>query len=248
MDTQPPALTTPLRAAAGALGVLLATTLTALAPCPAAATDLGGTDDAAPGASMLPAQRVELPWSARPVRRGETPRTTLEIDARGTPALQPPSFDGASTAPAWNAPANDPGHLGVRVVRWSPAGPAGAVGVSLGFSGGLQSAVAPVPGALPVAPQPLRPELGVRWRSDWSGAHRVDVAAWRAGGEAAADSANTDPAALYNARVELQFRDAKRAMGFDLPQGAFGVQLQGGGHLMLRARHGGPMLYYRRQW
>jgi hypothetical protein len=240
------------RAARGAhaLAVAIAASAAAFPAVQSDAAEPVGVALATADASMLPGQRVEVPWTAGPALRGEAPRTTLEIDTRpgSGNALQPPAADAPPPSASWAEPGRDPGRLGVRLVRWAPAGRAGAVGLSVGFSGGLQSPSAAGVDPLARAPQPVQPELGVRWRSGWSGTHRVDVAAWRSAGAPATDGTPATQAALYNARVELQFRDAKRALGFDLPQGAFGLQLQGGAHLLLRARHGGPMLYYRRQW
>jgi hypothetical protein len=211
----------------------------------AGATDLTGAD----GPPLMPPQRVEVPLQFGAVATA-TPRTTMEVVSR---------------APAWHAPAaamggasaddsaaldagGEPGRVGVHVVRWAPAGAAGQLGFSVGFSGAAQSLHAPTLDASPAPVDPAwQPELGVRWRSGWRGHHRLDVAAWHgASGDPAAPGG--DAAGAYNARVELQFRDAKRALGFDLPHGALGLQLRGGSKLMLRASHGGPMLYYRNQW
>jgi hypothetical protein len=49
---------------------------------------------------------------------------------------------------------------------------------------------------------------------------------------------------VYGTRVEVQWASS-RTRGLVPEFGAIGVQLQGGSRLVLRARKGGPMLYYR---
>jgi hypothetical protein len=175
------------------------------------------------------------------------PSASAEVAAeRGPGAATAPraSVEVATRAPA--GPWND-GSWQLRYVRWASAG-GGNLGVSLGVG-----AAAP-PGAVdpyaPYAPArahgagPLVPEVGVRWRSGWQDNRRVDLCAFR--------GYDTSPAALderrsYNARVELQFREASSKLGFDA-RGALGLQLSGSTKLMLRAKHGGPMVYYRSTW
>ena len=49
---------------------------------------------------------------------------------------------------------------------------------------------------------------------------------------------------VYGTRLEVQWASS-RTRGLVPEFGAIGVQLQGGSRLVLRARRGGPMLYYR---
>jgi hypothetical protein len=137
------------------------------------------------------------------------------------------------------------------VTRWlTPQAPR-----SLGFTLGVTSA-APSASALansnylsaPAAPTSL--DLGVRWRSRLDSGRQLDVSAW-----AQTPSFAQSPDAMgliwqqqqqpvYGTRVEMQWASS-RTRGLVPEFGAIGVQLQGGSRLVLRARKGGPMLYYR---
>jgi hypothetical protein len=196
------------------------------------------------GTLNVPAPTVEVPLTVRPhalaLGASGLPRASMEIDGRpGTG-----SSLAASVLPRIAGDERfDPGSVRVHYVRWAPAGRAGSVGVSLGLA---SDGLAPRSDAAFGEPGRTRPEVGVHWRSRWTGERRVDVAAWSAldGGGSAASPDRRD----YNARVELQFQAAKRAMGFDVPRGAFGMQLSSHSQMLLRAHHGGPMVYYRTQW
>ncbi len=183
-------------------------------------------------AQALPTQSGEVVAARAPRWQGPDapPRASLEVDTRKPSG---PWDDGAS----WR----------LRYVRWAPAGSA-AVGVSMGVAGSQQAGLQPPPMALAEPrPQPaLVPEVGVRWRSSWQSNRRVDVGAFSSydGSKATPD----DERRLYNARVELQFRENRNKFGFDIGQKAFGLQLSGNSRLMLRAKHGGPMVYYRSTW
>ena len=98
----------------------------------------------------------------------------------------------------------------------------------------------------PRMPATVTPELGVRWRSAWAANHRVDVGAFSSYDSRAALA--EDERRSYNARVELQFRENRSKFGFDTSNKAFGLQLSGTSRVMLRAKHGGPMVYYRSTW
>lgn len=138
----------------------------------------------------------------------------------------------------------------IDVTKWltpATAGPWGQFGLSLGWS-------APGPGAAttPLAndSMPLtRLDWGMRWRSRLDSGRHLDIAAWA---RAPQWSQPRDAMGLiwqsqqpvYGTRVEVQWASSK-TRGL-LPEfGAIGVQLQGGSRLVLRARKGGPMLYYR---
>ena len=90
-------------------------------------------------------------------------------------------------------------------------------------------------------------ELGLRWRSGLSDQRRLDVGAWRRMSNTTPDAytlTQTNDSALYAARVEVQFPSAKYG-GLAPEFGAIGMQVNGGGKVVLRAKRGGPMVYYR---
>ena len=194
---------------------------------------------------------------------GDAARASLqqEAEAAGLSAaydvdsVELPSM-GEAMAPPWAAPgAAQPGssfnstqHIGV--TRWlTPEAPhtGGRFGLSLGMSAPAPSAAgAPLAGgALP----PASLDLGVRWRSRLDSGRHLDISAWTrplpAGQpqDAMGMIWQTQPP-MYGTRVEVQWASS-RTRGLVPEFGAVGVQLQGGSRLVLRARKGGPMLYYR---
>ena len=139
-------------------------------------------------------------------------------------------------------------HIGV--TRWlNPDSPNawGRFGLSLGVSAPAPSAATAPLAAGAVAPAGL--DLGVRWRSRLDSRRHLDITAW-----AHAPSWRPPQDAMgmiwqsqqlmYGTRVEVQWASS-RTHGLVPEFGAVGVQLQGGSRLVLRARKGGPMLYYR---
>ena len=160
------------------------------------------------------------------------------------------------TAPPWaTSGAAQPGssfnstqHIGV--TRWltpETSDSGGRFGLSLGMSAPAPSAAgAPLAGgALP----PASLDLGVRWRSRLDSGRHLDISAWTrplpAGQpqDAMGMIWQSQPP-MYGTRVEVQWASS-RTRGLVPEFGAIGVQLQGGSRLVLRARKGGPMLYYR---
>ncbi len=144
-----------------------------------------------------------------------------------------------------------PGALGNRlaVTRWGDAG----VGVSLGVRTtrwpSLASGVGAVIGGADAVPASWGPQLGVHWSSHLFGRWQLKVSGWADlpstgdGTFGAGQGLGTDLGG-YTAQVQVQWQSAR--YGDLIPEyGAIGVQLQGGSRLMLRARHGGPMIYYR---
>ncbi|WP_157948330.1 hypothetical protein [Pulveribacter suum] len=99
------------------------------------------------------------------------------------------------------------------------------------------------------ASSPLAYDLGVRLRSRLEQRVHLDVHAWaRTPQQFAAHDAqgmiwSREPASV-GTRVEVQWK-ASRTGGVVPEFGAIGVQLQGDAKLLLRARRGGPMVYYR---
>jgi hypothetical protein len=155
------------------------------------------------------------------------------------PARNNPSLSGGLGG---NAPNTQ--HLDI--TRWlSPQARAG-FGLSLGLS-------APAPGAAPLAAEagaPASLDMGVRWRSRLESGRQFDISAWAR----TPQGTQTPPDALglirqsqqplYGTRLEMQWASSKTG-GLTPEFGAVGVQLQSGSRLVLRARKGGPMLYYR---
>lgn len=133
----------------------------------------------------------------------------------------------------------------IDITRWLTPDSPGSFGLSLGLS-------APAAGAAPLATDATSAanlDLGVRWRSRLDSGRRLDVSAWAR----APQMAQTPDALgmirqaqqpLYGTRVEVQWASSK-TRGLTPEFGAIGVQLQGGSRLVLRAKKGGPMLYYR---
>jgi hypothetical protein len=121
----------------------------------------------------------------------------------------------------------------------------GKFGLSLGMS-------APAAGAVPLAsdaPNPASVDFGVRWRSQRESGPQFDVSAWARTSQLAPSSdaltmIRDAQQPLYGTRLEVQWESSK-TRGLVPEFGAVGVQLQGGSRLLLRARKGGPMLYYR---
>ena len=92
-------------------------------------------------------------------------------------------------------------------------------------------------------------DLGVRWRSQLDRRVQLDIHAW-----ARTSQLHAKPNAMgmiwhqnqptFGTRVEVQW-SSSRTRGLVPEFGAVGLQLEGNSRLLLRARRGGPMLYYR---
>lgn len=96
---------------------------------------------------------------------------------------------------------------------------------------------------------PLAYDLGIRLRSRLEQRVHLDLHAWARSSQSA--SSHDAVAMVWSreptsagTRVEVQWK-ASRTSGLVPEFGAIGVQLQGDARLLLRARHGGPMVYYR---
>ena len=97
------------------------------------------------------------------------------------------------------------------------------------------------------APQSL--DLGIRFRSGFGGGRHLDIYAWAQTPEIAPlrDAMGMiweKQQPTFGTRVEVQWASS-RTRGLVPEFGAIGVQLQGDSRLVLRAKKGGPMLYYR---
>lgn len=133
------------------------------------------------------------------------------------------------------------------ITRWMTPEHPRSLGLSLGvstLSGPLASAQ---PGAAAAVPRSL--DMGVRWRSQWDTRRQLDVTAWAR----APQNAHTPDAMQliwlaqqpsYGTRVEMHWSSSRT--GALMPEfGAIGMQLESGSRLVLRAKRGKPMLYYR---
>jgi len=120
---------------------------------------------------------------------------------------------------------------------------------SLGLSMGLRANGDALPHPYGMQPPAWQPDLGVHWRTRLSGTARLDFAAWARipQGSPARDAMGLiwqDEPEPFGARIELQWKSS-RTRGLAPEYGAIGLQLDNSSRLLLRARHGGPMVYYR---
>ena len=178
-------------------------------------------------------------------------------------SVSPATYELSSTvlprmgeAPAWQSfSADQPAshfhstqHLDV--TRWLTPGAQDSFGLSLGVSAPVTSVTSiatarPQGGSLTLASI----DMGVRWRSLLESGHQLNITAWaqvppRDQHPQAVDMIWQAQQPVYGTRAEVQWASS-RTRGLVPEFGAVGVQLQGGGRLVLRARKGGPMLYYR---
>jgi hypothetical protein len=118
-----------------------------------------------------------------------------------------------------------------------------AVGLAVGMSGYF-APPAPAGAGLSLAPPPFV-DVGVHWRHTLDSSYRIDVTAWRRMASQQPDAYSLvqmrEP--TFGARVELNLTPQRR--GLVAERGFIGVQLDNGGRISIRRKHGGPMLYYR---
>jgi hypothetical protein len=155
----------------------------------------------------------------------------LEINATHPPRID--SADGSAGGPRVS-------------MSLLPQGGASGFGPTVGMSN-----LAPPPGTLPgtgslAAAQPAV-DLGIHWRHTLASERRIDItASRRMGAGPETPVAAPAQAAIYRASVELNLnKPAEASRGFVLERGSLGFQMEGGGRLMLRAKKGRPMIYYR---
>lgn len=153
----------------------------------------------------------------------------------------------------WLEVSSDPGplplstSLRVDVTHWMSTGPSSQWGLSIGMATQTHTAI-PAP-AIAAAEPIWEPTLGVRWRTQLGGNMHLDLSTWarvpyRSQLPSAMDMVWLNRQPNYGTRVEVQWRAPR--MGGLMPEfGAIGVKLEGDSQLLLRARSGGPMLYYR---
>ena len=154
----------------------------------------------------------------------------LELAATALPSMQQPDahMDTRASLTGWSGPAQQSG-----------------MGVGVGFT---------VPGPeMPGDPHPTKAglDLGLHWRSADQGMGRVRVGLWQHLSPLpypVGIASQTNPAANYNTRLEMQF-SAASARGIQLELGgALGLQLNTNEKVVLRISRGKPMVYYRLQF
>ena len=137
--------------------------------------------------------------------------------------------------------------LRIDVTHWLSTDPSGGLGISMGWA-------EPPPSSRPtplLLPDTLwEPTLGVHWRHTVARGVQLDISTWAQapyGGQlvpGALDLVWQRDSTRYGARLEVQW--AAPRFGGLLPEyRAIGIRLEGHSQLLLRARAGGPMVYYR---
>ena len=164
--------------------------------------------------------------------------TSVLPSVNSTFRARAPSERGSATA-SYNAVQ----HLDV--TRWLSQDTQSRFGLTLGLSAPTTFTSAPSAATATGTGSQTTPQLdlGLRWRSELQRGRHLDVSAWAQAPDAASQIWQTQPPS-YGTRVEVQWASS-RTRGLVPEFGAVGVQLQGGSRLVLRARKGGPMLYYR---
>ena len=185
-------------------------------------------------------------WASMPARAAQGLAGSAEALMPHPEELHSPTFtlrsDDAAVFTASADVRRQPGSRYGEVTGWlAPARPA-----SLGLTLGVLSAGLPGSSGQAV---PLAYDLGLRWRTRLEQRVHLDVQAWtRTPQQFAAYDAmgmiwSREPTSV-GTRLEVQWKPS-RTGGLVPEFGAIGVQLQGDAKLLLRARRGGPMLYYR---
>lgn len=143
-------------------------------------------------------------------------------------------------------PIDAPGEsMRLDVTRWMDTGRAGSLGLSLGMTLPSQADLRPYTTAV----APWGTDIAVRWRAPLGNGRHLDMAAW-----ASAARPGREPDAMgmiwhreqggYGTQLEVQW-SSSRTGGLVPEFGAIGVRMEGHSRLVLRARRGGPMVYYR---
>lgn len=127
------------------------------------------------------------------------------------------------------------------ITGWLSPRQASSLGLSLGVLSGDMG--------MGMGNTPIAYALGVRWRTQLNSHAQFNVHAWARTPQA---DAMHDAMGMiwlkdqpsFGTRLEVQW-SSSRTHGLIPEFGAIGVQLQGDSRLLLRARSGGPVLYYR---
>ena len=118
-----------------------------------------------------------------------------------------------------------------------------AGGLAVGMTG--YNAPASVTGAGLVPSSQPTVDVGVHVRHTLDNNHRVDLTAWRRLPQADVPLIVQDRQATFGARVEMNLSPTTAKKEFASDKGFIGMQLDNGGRISIRRKHGGPMIYYR---
>ena len=201
-----------------------------LVACAAVVPRAHAADGPAAEEALGGSERAEVPLrQTLPTAGRSAPRTTASLEVDSQRQVMPAATED---------------QMRMRYVRWADTRGDAAVGLSVGV--GLKRLTAGLPLEAQRENSRMAPEVGLRMRTGWRDDRRVDVDAWRSyDHDRAADGTESRPS--NHARVELQFRQAKGS-ALDVPRGAFGLQTSANSQWVLRAKRGGPMVYYRARW
>lgn len=189
-----------------------------------------------PATARMRSYRLGLPW----LLAGGFLCPAMAQTGLAAPALGPVEVSSSAIAP--DAPDRP---MRVDVTRWMPPGRAGSLGFSVGMVLPTQRDLRPYAATTP----PGRTDVGVRWRMPLGSDRQLNMAAWaranRYGQEFdAMGMIWRQEQSRYATTLEVQWASS-RTGGLAPEFGAIGLQLEGNSRLLLRARRGGPMLYYR---
>lgn len=197
--------------------------------------------------SLLPGVTLALATLAAPAFAAvdapmQLPAEVIVAEARMD---QQPARVQVQTSSLPRLEANDTGFQAPRVdLSVFPPGGPGGVGAVLGMStprSGVQS--------YGLNPPQTSVDLGVRWSHRLSGAHQIDVTAWRrmSRDDDAYSLIQRQQQPVYAARVELNLAKSAGKSGLmaDLKSRFIGLQLESGGRISIKRKNGGAMVYYR---
>ena len=184
--------------------------------------------------------------ATEPVRNTARPRLEVSVSGYSTSSTNSPSGLSMSSTSRWDQRNDGPRDTGTTLQRmeissWSHPPQQSAMGLALG--------VDTASGGFAENRSGSYIDVGVRWRSAPVNQRRIDVVAFRRLNQPnqpqdAYTLINSGDQPAYSARVEMQFQSAKFG-GLAPELGAIGMQLNGGGKVVLRTKRGGPMVYYR---
>jgi hypothetical protein len=191
------------------------------------------------GAAALCVTLCAVPGVAAATERSAPqPNATVVAAADFRPSVEVntsslPRFDGADGATRSN-------RVDVTVLPAHALGMGFAVGVS--SHSGFPRGFAPSAVAAPTV------DFGLRWHYTLDSSYRFNITAYRRvlNTDALSLVENSDPS--YGARVEMGMGVQNLRKGFVADRGFVGLQLEGGGKVTVRGKHGGPMFYYRNQF
>ncbi len=174
-------------------------------------------------------------WGCAGAETRPPPTPDIALGSRAEMVLEPVQYPAARPFTARR----------LELTGWSRPGRQGA-GLSLGV---WASDRAPLPVGATDRFGLWVPQIGAHWRMPLASRLQLQVSGWMPLQEYGAAHNRwplRNPDVAYAARLEVQW-SSPRWGGLIPEYGAIGVQLQGSssGRLLLRARHGGPMIYYR---